>query len=131
MTGNDQDRTDLTPKQTLLIEALLAGHNITLAAKVSGVADKTARRWLKLPHFQTAYKAAQHSLFDQALSGLLLKVEEAIETISRNMTGEEVPASVQVRAAQIILEQAITIYKASELEAKIAELEELLKQGVR
>lgn len=126
MSENDQT-TELTPKQERLIEALLAGHNITLAAKVAGVADKTARRWLKLAHFQAAYKAAQKQIFDQALAGLMLKVDKAIACLDRNMDGEEVPASTQVRAAQIVIEQAVANYKMSELEAKYAELEQLVK----
>lgn len=126
MAGNDQN-TELTPKQELLIEALLAGHNITLAAKVSGVADKTARRWLKLPHFKAAYKAAQKQVFDQALQGLMFKVEKAIHTLDRSMDSEDAPPGVQVRAAQLILEQAINVHKAEELEQRVIHLEERLK----
>ena len=130
MAENDQIPA-LTPKQERLIEALLTGHNITLSAKASGVADKTARRWLKLPHFQQAYKAAQKRLFDQALTGLMLKIDRAIETLDRHMSGEETPANVQVRAAQIVLEQAIIIHKVSELEAKFTELEQLIKSPLQ
>lgn len=90
------------------------------------IGDKTARRWLKLDHFQSAFKSAQRQLFDQALTGLMQKVDKAIETLDRNMDGEEVPPSTQVRAAQIVLEQSIGIYKVGELEQEIEELKQAL-----
>ncbi len=124
---NDTNAEELTPKQDQLIELLLAGVNISAAARQLKIGNKTAYRWLKLNHFQTAYKTAQRALFDQALTGLLGKVDKAIETLDRNMSAPEAVASTQVRAAQIILEQAIGIYKVGELETKVAELEQLLR----
>lgn len=125
MTGNDQA---LSAKQEMLIAVLIAGNNITIAAKVAGIGDKTARRWLKLPHFQQAYKAAQKQVFETALAALLLKVEKAVDTLDRNMDSELTPAATQVRAAQIVIEQATNIHKMNELEQKIAELEKLVTQ---
>lgn len=124
----DEKVEQLSPKQDSLISLLLAGVSIVTAARQVGIAEKTAHKWLKLAHFQEAYKAAQRSLFDQALTGLMLRVDKAISTLDRNMDGEETPASTQVRAAQIVLEQAIAIHKMSELEQKIAELEQYIKQ---
>lgn len=107
---------------------MLSLPSIVAAAQAAGVNDKTARRWLKLPHFQAAYKAAQKALFDEALSALLSGVDTAINTLKRNMTSEDVPPSTQVRAAQIWLEQAISLHKMSDLEQKIAELELFMKE---
>jgi hypothetical protein len=130
MAENDQNPEDLTPKQDQLIELLLAGVNVSAAARQLKIGDKTARRWLKLPHFQAAYKTAQRALFDQALTGLMNKVDKAIGTLDRNMDADiNTPASTQVRAAQIVLEQAINVHKVSELETRLAELEERLKGG--
>jgi phage terminase small subunit len=129
MAGNDQAE-QLTPKMEELIAALLSGLNITAAAKASGVAEKTARRWLKLPHFQKAYQAEQQSLFNERLAALRLGVSKCLATLARNM-GEDAPPATQVRAAQIWLEAALDIHKMSELEAKIAELEQQLKQAGR
>ncbi|SRR6266567_3039403 len=113
----------LSASQAKLVEALLAGANLTVAATTAGIAYRTANRWWKLECVQQAYKAGQKSLFDQALTGLMLKVEAAIETLDRHMTAEETPASSQIRAAQIVLEQAISIHKMSDLEARLHELE--------
>lgn len=133
MTANDQVQEEasssdaLTPKQEQLIAVLVAGINIATAAKSVGIADKTARRWLKLPHFQRAYRKAQSDLFTEALQGLQDKIEKAITTLDRNMDGELTPPATQVRAAQIVIEQAIAVGKVLDLEQRLIELEELLK----
>ncbi len=124
--------SELSPQQDQLISLLLAGIAINAAAKQVGINEKTAHRWLKLKHFQQAYKAAQKALFDQALTGLMLKVDKAIETLDRNMNADiNTPASVQVRAAQIVLEQAISVHKTAELEQKILELEEYIQELIK
>lgn len=125
MTGNDQA---LSPKQEMLIAELIGGNNITIAAKVAGIGDKTARRWLKLPHFQQAYKAAQKQVFETALAALLLKVEKAVDTLDRNMDSVEAPAAAQIRAAQIVLEQANNVHKMREMEERLGALENLVTQ---
>src|SRR5947209_8587978 len=107
-TANEDEH--LSPKQEQLITLLVSGVAIVTAAKNTGVAEKTAHRWLKLPHFQEAYKAAQKQLFDQALTTLMLEVDKAIDALKRNMDGELVPPAVQVRAAQIWLEQAVNMH---------------------
>src|SRR6266567_918456 len=112
MSINESSEGKLTPKQDTLIALLLAGVNIVAAAQQVGIAQATAHRWLKLAHFQAAYKTAQRALFDQALTGLMNKVDKAIVTLDRNMDADiNTPASTQVRAAQIVLEQAIGVYK--------------------
>lgn len=125
MTGNDQA---LSPKQEMLIAELIAGNNITIAARLADVGDKTARRWLKLPHFQQAYKAAQKQVFETALAALLLKVEKAVDTLDRNMDSVEAPAAAQIRAAQIVLEQANNVHKMREMEERLGALENLVTQ---
>lgn len=128
MLGNVSSGEQLTPRQEMLISLLLAGVTIVAAAKNVNITEQTAHRWLKLPHFQAAYKQAQQSLFSQSLQGLQGKIDKAIHTLDRNMDSEDTPASTQVRAAQIVIEQSVSIYKMSELEAKIAALEQAMKQ---
>lgn len=125
MAESDQDQ--LTTKQEAFLTAYLACSNITVAARTSGMADKTARRLVKNEAFQVAYDQARRELFNQALDGLREHVDKAIKTLARHMDAEETPASSQIRAAQIYLEQAIQVHKMSELEAKYNELEQLVK----
>jgi hypothetical protein len=131
MTDNDRSECTLTPKQDKLIAALLAGHTMLAAAKIVGCTDKTARAWLEIEQVQRAYKAAKKAAFDDALEQLRYKVPGAISTLSTIMTNDEAPESSRVRAAQIILEQAIEQHQTKELEERIAELELQTEQRTR
>lgn len=117
-----------TPKQDLFIQALLAGNPIVIAASAAKCNEKTAHAWLKLPHVQKAYRDAQHQVFSEAVNQLMLDTGDARSTLKEIMKDTGNPAGVRVRAAQIILEQSIQIHKMEELEQKIAELEELVKE---
>lgn len=125
MSGNvrSTENTGLTSKQEAAITALLSCPTIVEAAAEVGVNEKTIRRWMKEPAFLAAYREAQSILFDVSISCLQSKVGKAIETLDRNMSGEEVPAAVQVRAAQIVLEKAVELHKLSDLEEKIREFQ--------
>src|SRR6266700_2902106 len=128
MPVNDSSANEqLTPKQEQLIAILLSGVNIVAAAANIGIAEKTAHRWLKLPAFKHAYRTAQHDLFRDSLQALQSKIDKAIDTLDRHMDADETPASSQIRAAQIVLDQALAIDKMSELETieeKLAMLEQ-------
>jgi phage terminase small subunit len=128
--ANEDAPQALSVKQEQLIAALLAGANIQVAASTAGVNEKTADRWLKLPHVQQALKDAQRALFDESLNSLMLGASEAVNTLTALMKDSEVPPGNRIRAAQIVLEQAIELHKMSELEARLAELEQLVKVRV-
>ena|SRR5256885_5854962 len=121
------EENELTPKQEQLIASLVAGNIIAVAAKAVGIGERTAYRWLKLPHFQVAYRDAKQVAFNEKLDKLRDGVSIALKTLLKHMTNEETPANVQVRCAQIWLEQSIEIHKMSELEARLQELEGALK----
>lgn len=118
----------LSMKQQRLITALCSGHTITAAARIADCNEKTAHIWLKQTHVQAAYQEAQNEMFSQALKSLLHVVEDAVKTLKTIMIDQDQPASARIRAAQILLEQAIEIHKVSDLEAKIAELEQAVKE---
>jgi len=77
--------------------------------------------------YQDAYKAAQRALFDDSLSLLMAGVEDAVKGIKAIAKDDEIQPQVRLRAYQIWLEQAIGLHKMSELESKVEELEQFLK----
>ena len=118
-----------TPGQEALIAALLAGQKIEAAAKTANISERTAYRWQKSPAFQAALKTAQHTLFNEKLNILKAGVGVALFTLQRNMSDKgNAPASTQVRAAQIWLEQAIALHKMTELEQRLVEIETRMKE---
>ncbi len=121
------EESELSPKQEQFIAALVAGNSIVVAAKAVGIAERTAYNWLKLPHFQSAYQAAKQWAFDESLGELRDNVNLAIATLKRAMTNDTIDPAVQVRAANIWLQNAIQIHSMQQLEERLQELEAALK----
>jgi hypothetical protein len=117
----------LTAKQERLILALAQGCSVADAAHECQVAERTAYRWVKDEAFAASYTSAQKRLFERGLTGLMTGLDKAIDGIKNIAKDEMIPAAVRLRAYQIWLEQAISVYKMSELEAQVAELRDILK----
>lgn len=118
---------ELTRKQETFIAALLTLPTVDGAATAAKVSRQTAYEWLKLPHVQDAYAQARHEAFDSALQSLMSLTEDAITTLKKMMKDDEAPHAVRVRAAQIVLDKAIEVYKNEALEERLYALEEALK----
>jgi len=115
MSSFEQDSENLTPKQNTLILALLSLPTIAEAAKVANVPDSTARRWLRLPHVQEAYRAAQQEVFDAAMSQLKIGTIDAVKQLHKDMLSQENDASVRVRAALGWISKGIEQHQADQL----------------
>ena len=124
------EKKELSPKQVQFLEALIAGNPIVVSAKCAGVSEKTAHIWLKLPHFKVAYKDAKQELFDEKLEEIKDGIHVALEALKRNMT-EDTRGYVQVQAASKWLDIAIELYKSQELEERLKELEDAIKDMQR
>ncbi len=119
----------LSIKQGLFLQARLAGHNVLASAKIAGVSETQAHRWLKLEAFQQAYKTASDELFESALDELKIGMSEAIAGLRKHLGADVEPtAATQMVAIRCWIEQAIANHKTAELEERIAELERLIAQ---
>ena len=121
----------LERKQELAIIALLTEPTVEEAAQAVGVSPVTLWRWMQLEDFRAQYRAARRQALENAVAQLQRTAGEAIEALRRNLACG-VP-SVEVRAAQVILEQAAKGVELIELEARIAELERVAEneQGAK
>ena len=110
-------------KKEEAIAALLTQRNIEEAARVVGIGANTLLRWLKVPEFQTAYREARRSAFGQAIARLQQGTSAAATTLLKTPIDPNTPASVRVRAAEIIFNQAAKAIEIEDIEARVAELE--------
>ena len=108
-------------KQKLAIVALLQQPTVEAAAKAVGVADVTLWRWMQQPEFTERYRAARRQVLEQAIAQLQRASSEAVETLRRNLSCTV--ASVEVRAALAIIDQAVKGAEVLDLETRIAALE--------
>lgn len=114
----------LTRKQEQAIAALLSAPTIKDAGRACDVSEVTLWRWLQLPEFAAAYRAARRQVVERAVSELQAATGEAVEALKRNLHCEQ--ANVEIRAAQIILEQAVKGVELMDLQDRVDRLEELL-----
>ena len=111
----------LERKQELAIVALLQQPTVDEVAQAVGVAPVTLWRWLQQADFREQYRAARRQVLEHAVTRLQQATSDAVATLRRNLTCR-VP-SVEVRAAQAILDQAVKGVEVLDLEARIAALE--------
>ena len=91
-----------TANKEKALTALLESATITEAAKKCGLSEKTLRRYLDDAEFQKEFRAARRVIFEQNIVRLQSLHAGAVDTLERNLTCEN--PSVEVRAAQIIIE---------------------------
>lgn len=127
MQANDSF-SQLTTKQRTFLDCLMAGNTIITSAAAARVSETTAHRWLKRPDIQAARAAAEQRVFDHALRRLLGLVDKAVDVLDAAMSNDEVSMSTRVRASLIVIEQALTTLKASEIEASIKQLAQLIEE---
>jgi hypothetical protein len=115
--------TELTAKQEKAIVALLDKPTIREAALSLNIGEATLWRWLQEPEFHRAYRAARRQVVEHSISELQAATSDAVAALKRNLTcGNQ---SVEVRAAQIILEQSVKAVELVDLAERVEELEQL------
>ncbi len=110
-------------KQEDAIAALLTQRNVEEAARAAGIGTRTLLRWLKVPEFQAAYRQARREAFGQAVARLQQGASAAATTLLKTMIDPATPASVRVRAAECVMNQATKAIEIEDIEARVAALE--------
>jgi hypothetical protein len=105
----------------------LTHKNIDEAAKAVGISNKTLFRWMQLPEFDKAYKAARRAAFGQATARLQQASSAAVSALLKVLVDAALPASARVRAADCILDHTKEAIELEDIEARVRELEATVK----
>ena len=111
-------------KKEEAIAALLTQRNIEEAARSAGIGTRTLMRWLQMPEFQKAYRQARRDAYSQAVARLQQGTSAAATILLKTMIDPGTPASVRVRAAEVIFSQAFKAIEIEDIEARVSELEQ-------
>ncbi len=114
-------RTKLGRKQEQAIAALLSEPNHEAAAHKAGIAESTLTRWLTLPEFAAAYRAARQRVLEDAIGELRRGGREAAETLRASLKTDR--AGDRIRAADVLLNHLFRAVELGELAERIAALE--------
>lgn len=118
----------LTRKQDIAIASLLQAPNLAEAAKMTKISESTLWRWMKLDHFNKAYLQAKRESVRQAIAQIQQTCGDAIKTLREVMANSDAPASSRVAAARVVLEMAIKAVEFEDLEGRVAELEQIMRE---
>ncbi|MCA1622733.1 MAG: hypothetical protein LC768_10675 [Acidobacteria bacterium] len=115
-------------KETAL-NALLNSASIAEAAQTSGLSERTLYRFLEDAEFQTEYRNARRRVFEQNIVRLQSLHSGAIDTLERNLTCEN--PSVEVRAAQIIIEGNRKDFETLDILERMEKLEDAIEESAK
>jgi hypothetical protein len=111
-----------------IIAALLESATITEAAAKCDLNERTLRRYLDDTEFQKEYRSARRAVFEQNIVRLQSLHAGAVHTLERNLNCEN--ASVEVRAAQIVIEASRKDFETLDVLERLEVLEnEYTKQN--
>ena len=103
------------------MNALLNSASVTDASKQSGLSERTLYRFLEDVEFKAEYRAARRVVFEQNIVRLQSLHAGAVDTLERNLNCEN--PSVEVRAAQIVIESNRKDFETFDILARLEMLE--------
>jgi hypothetical protein len=114
-------KSDAVREQAIL--ALLSERSIELAAKRTGIGERTLRTWLSEDaDFKTQYEQARQATFDAAMSRIQALSGKAIDTLEQLLSERKSP-STRLGAARTICELAIHRDDAHNILKRLDEIE--------
>ena len=110
-------------RQDQLIVALLENPTLEKAAMAAGISAVTLWRRMREPEFVETYRKARREAFSQSIARLQHASNAAVGTLLRVMTDREATPSSRVRAAEVVLQNALRGMEMEDIEARVAALE--------
>jgi hypothetical protein len=111
--------------QEKVLTALIESASITEAASKCELSEKTLRRYLEDAEFQKEFRAARRLVFEQNIVRLQSLHAGAVDTLERNLNCEN--PSVEVRAAQIIIEGNRKDFETLDILERLEKMEDAIK----
>lgn len=118
-------KNNLRPNQHRAIEALLNGMTKAQASAAAGVQPSTLSRWLNDADFRAGLAAAGDVAVKDAATRLKASLDDAIGVMRDVMLDGDNPASIRLRAADMVANHAIKLIELADLTERLEKLERL------
>ena len=115
--------TKFSQKMEQAVVALLTQRNLEEAARSVDISTPTLIRWQKLPEFNAAYREARRAAYGQAIARLQQGTSAAATTVLKLLIDPNTPASVKLRAAEVMFNQSAKAIEIEDIDARVSELE--------
>src|SRR5436305_1874677 len=106
----------------LLALGLAQGQTVSDAARAAGISERTAHRRLDDPAFNQRVDQLRSLMIARALGGMSALLADAVEAVKRNLACG-IPG-VEVRAAQVLIQECLRVREQVELDRRLRALEE-------
>jgi hypothetical protein len=116
----------LSRKKELLIGELLKHSTIKDAAQAAGIAERTARNWMKEPRFRRAYREARQAILERTTALILALTGKAVLTLRASLDAED--EAVRLRAAMALLTYARELAGEVDTMEDVAELKQQIQE---
>lgn len=123
------DTQTLSPAKRRAVAALLTERDVRAAAMLARVGESTLHRWLKDDSFKAALREAESSAIDATVRRLAELTGRAVETLDAEMTNQQTPSAVRIRAADVVLSRLTDMRRLHGMEERIAALEKALGES--
>src|SRR5579885_2440084 len=110
-----------------LLLALACGATVEAAARQCALSERTIYRRLREPDFRARLQAVRSDMVQRTSGMLTAAAGEAVRTLLA-LQKESAPAAVRLGAARAVLELGIKVREVAELEARMDELEAMVKR---
>lgn len=120
--------TGLSTPQQQAILALLREPSVAAAAASAGVGERTLHRWMRLDHFEEAYRFARREAFVQAIGLTQRSSSAAVATLLRIMHDPKATWSARVSAATNVLKFARESIELDDLAVRVVKLERAMSE---
>jgi hypothetical protein len=109
-----------------VIAALLEESSIAKAAERCGLSERTLRRWLQRDDFRESFNQAKRTIMESTVARLTAASGKAADALAKNV--ECGNPGVEIRAADILLNQISRLGELQDLQHRVEVLEGLLSE---
>ncbi len=115
--------TKFARKKDEAVTALLTNRTLEEAARAVGISTNALLRWQQDPEFDAALRKARRAAYGQSRARLQQASTAAVSTVLKIMVDPGSPASVRLRAADLVLTHTAKAVEIEDIDVRVALLE--------
>jgi protein-disulfide isomerase-like protein with CxxC motif len=117
-------------KQDLAILALMTEKTLKNAAEKAGIGESTLWKWMQQDEFKERYQEAKRQTVTHVTARLRQSMTIAVDTLIEISQNKKAQAMARVVAAKTLLENGFKAVEVEDLQNRVEQLEEAMKENV-
>lgn len=120
---------DLSPLQNKAIRVLLTRGSVSQAVRSTGISRATFYRYLEDENFRAVLRHHTRAILDSTTRNLVMAAEDCVNLLTSVVNNPDAPLSLRLRAADSVMTHLVRLVALSDMESRIAAIEEIEKGG--